>query len=83
MEVEVPRTPYVSLDGARAALCAFNAATTARLVDAVGVLVGPLPDGEVKTALRGMLVGAAFACLQARRSELKRDLLDAAASFAR
>ena len=51
--------------------------------NAVCVLVGPLPDGEVKTALRGMLVEAVSARLQARRSELKQNLLDAAAAFAR
>lgn len=43
-----PRRGYVSLDGAKASLVAFNAeATTERLMDALESLRAPLPGGAV------------------------------------
>ena len=81
---EAPRRPRVSLDGAKEALVAFNIGATAEhLMEGLEVLLAPLPDGAVKTALRSALLDAVSARLESRRSELKQDLLDAAAFFVR
>jgi len=81
---DAPRRRYVSLDGAKAALCAFNAEATAeRLIGAIEDLLAPLPDGPVKSAIRAALVEGATARLKERHTELNQDLLDAAAFFVR